>query len=66
MLLDNMDPPLLAVTVTRVRQDARQRGAQPPLLEASGGINLETIAALVGGSPVKASSMALLTPVAFV
>ena len=44
VLLDNMDPPTLAVTVEKVRHDAHARGAEPPLLEASGGIDLETIA----------------------
>ncbi|MEZ6187279.1 MAG: carboxylating nicotinate-nucleotide diphosphorylase [Planctomycetota bacterium] len=43
VLLDNMDPPQLAVTVTKVRHDAHARGVEPPLLEASGGIDLDTI-----------------------
>jgi len=43
VLLDNFDPPTLAVAVEKVRHDAHERGVEPPLLEASGGIDLETI-----------------------
>lgn len=45
VLLDNFDPPGLAQVVAAVRADAEARGAQRPLLEASGGIDLDTIRA---------------------
>ncbi|MCO5168013.1 MAG: carboxylating nicotinate-nucleotide diphosphorylase [Planctomycetes bacterium] len=45
VLLDNFDPPHLREAVEAVRADARARGARPPLLEASGGITLDTIRA---------------------
>lgn len=45
VLLDNFDPPRLAQAVQAVRADAKARGKRSPLLEASGGINLETIRA---------------------
>lgn len=43
VLLDNFDPPRLREAVQAVRADAEERGVPPPLLEASGGIKLETI-----------------------
>lgn len=46
VLLDNFDPPRLREAVQAVHADAKQRGATPPLLEASGGIKLETIRAV--------------------
>lgn len=45
VLLDNFTPEGLAAAVRAVRRDAERRGADAPLLEASGGIDLETIAA---------------------
>jgi nicotinate-nucleotide pyrophosphorylase (carboxylating) len=43
VLLDNFDPPRLREAVRAVKDDAAKRGARPPLLEASGGITLDTI-----------------------
>lgn len=43
ILLDNFDPDRLRAAVTAIREDARERGAPAPRLEASGGINLETV-----------------------
>jgi nicotinate-nucleotide pyrophosphorylase (carboxylating) len=46
VLLDNFTPPGLREAVQAVRRDAERRGAAPPLLEASGGITLETVRAV--------------------
>lgn len=46
VLLDNFDPPGLRLAVDAVQADARARGAAAPLLEASGGITLESIRAV--------------------
>lgn len=46
VLLDNFDPPGLREAVDAVRADAKARGVKPPILEASGGIKLETIRAV--------------------
>lgn len=46
VLLDNFTPAELAAIVKAVHADASERGAQSPQLEASGGINLETVRAV--------------------
>ena len=46
VLLDNFSPSDLALAVTRIRRDCALRGQPAPLLEASGGINLESVAAV--------------------
>ncbi|HBP18560.1 MAG TPA: carboxylating nicotinate-nucleotide diphosphorylase [Planctomycetes bacterium] len=46
VLLDNFTPAQLAEIVEAVHADAKERGAEPPQLEASGGINLETVRAV--------------------
>ena len=46
VLLDNFTPAQLSEIVQAVHADARERGAQPPQLEASGGINLDTVRAV--------------------
>lgn len=56
VLLDNMSPALLREAVER----ARTRSASPPLLEASGNVNLDTIAA-VAASGVDLISVGALT-----
>ncbi|RMG18448.1 MAG: carboxylating nicotinate-nucleotide diphosphorylase [Planctomycetota bacterium] len=43
VLLDNFSPDRLRETVDRVRADARERGVDPPRLEASGGIEQDTV-----------------------
>ena len=43
VLLDNFSAPDLAKVVQAVRDDASKRGESPPLLEASGGIDLTTV-----------------------
>lgn len=46
VLLDNFDPSRLREAVQAVHADATKRSAKRPLLEASGGIKLETIRAV--------------------
>lgn len=46
VLLDNFDPTRLREAVEAVRADAKTRGAKAPLLEASGGITLDSIRAV--------------------
>jgi nicotinate-nucleotide pyrophosphorylase (carboxylating) len=48
VLLDNFDVPRLEQAVRELRADALRRGAACPLLEASGGIKLDTIRAVAG------------------
>jgi nicotinate-nucleotide pyrophosphorylase (carboxylating) len=43
LLLDNMDPGQIRVCVAIAREVATTKGRRPPLLEASGGISLETV-----------------------
>lgn len=43
VLLDNFTPERLRAAVTAVHANAKERGVDPPALEASGGIDLESI-----------------------
>lgn len=59
VLLDNFTPAGLTAACEAVREDAARRGAKPPLLEASGGITLQTIreVALTGVDRISTGSM---------
>lgn len=46
VLLDNMDPARLAEAVRLTDRAAADKGLRRPLLEASGGVNLESVAAI--------------------
>lgn len=59
VLLDNMNPATLAEAVAATDKKAAEKGLKRPLLEASGGVNLESVAAIAGAGVDRISVGAL-------